>query len=145
MKKIIMLLMLLFLTTSTVFGQTSRDQQLCKKWIIDKEAMKPVIIELLMASPQMAEFDKEMKKITIDNAVNTLARLKMHIQPNGKMLVQNDAGKDMGIWRFNADKTELYTQSSDGKTKENFLVETLTTDRLVLVGKKNVKLIFRRL
>lgn len=145
MKKTIMLLMLVFLTTGAVFAQSSKTKQISKKWVINKEAMRPIITKLLMTSPKMGEFNKEMREITIENAVSMISRLKMDIRTTGAIVVQNDVGKDMGTWKFSSDETKMYTQSSDGKTKEQFLVETLTNSKLVLVGPKDVKLIFRRL
>lgn len=145
MKKTITLFIMVLLTTGAVFAQSGKTQMLSKKWVINKQAMKPIITKLLLASPQMADFTKEMQEITIKNAVDKIGNLKMDIRPTGSIMVQNDTGKDLGTWKFNSDQTKLYTSSSDGKTNEQFIIETLSTEKLILVGDGNVKLIFRRL
>ncbi len=136
--------MLVFLTSGALFAQSNKTKLISKKWIVNKEAMRPVITKMILDDPTVAELDNDMKLQTVKNAIHIISKLRIELSTQGTIITRSTKGVDTGTWKFSRDETKLYTQSSDGKIKEQFIVQTLNNSKLVLATPNNVQLIFRR-
>lgn len=142
MKNIMTICIALFICAGSLYAQSSKTELISKKWVINQEAMRPVIAEILKLDPETASLTGEARESAISEGVKRLAKMRIEMNTDGSAIMASSKGEDKGTWRFNKKETELYTKRKGSKERK-FTIKSLSEDQLVIVSSNNIKLILK--
>ena len=141
-KNLATLLLVVFTITSS-FAQTNDSKKaIVNKWVIDKEAMKPIISIMLATNPQFAALDEASKASTLNMVMEQVSALKVEYKADGVMLRTDPTGDVAGTWSLSDDGKELTTKS-EGKPDKKYSVLALTTTKLSLMSPDGKNIILK--
>ena len=127
--------LLLVVFSITVASAQSNDAKklIVNKWVIDQEAMKPVIMTMLATNPQFAGLDEASKASTLAMVMGQVSSVKIEYKADGTMLRTDSSGDGAGTWTLSADGKELTTKS-EGKPEKKFTILELAKTKLSIVA-----------
>lgn len=100
------------------------------KWVIDQEAMKPLIMTMLATNPQFASMDDATKTSTMGMVMQQISSMKVEYKADGAMLRTDPSGGNVaGTWALSADGKELTTKA-EGKPDSKYKILELTKTKL---------------
>ncbi|XLS29314.1 hypothetical protein ACJD0Z_00500 [Flavobacteriaceae bacterium M23B6Z8] len=143
MKNMMNICIVLLLFTGSLFAQTDNTALISKKWVINKEAMRPVIADLLSTDPETAGLKGAAKESAISEGLERISKMRIEMQADGSAVMASARGEDKGTWRFANNETVLYTKRDGGK-ENKFTIKSLTENELVIVSVNKVKLILKK-
>ena len=131
MKKIMMLLAF-GLTFSTSFAQNVATKELlCKKWIVDDESMKPVVLKMIKENPMAASASEADLQMGLNMAMEQISGTKIEFKLDGTTSKLNKNVPSTGKWTLSADGKEL-TSITEGKPDRVFSFVEISKTKLSL-------------
>lgn len=97
------------------------------KWVVDVEAMKPVIMTMMATNPQFAGLDEATKASTLTMVLQQISSMKVEYKTDGVMQRTDPSGNINGTWALSADGKELVTKAEGTPDKKYTLVEVTKT------------------
>ena len=136
--KNVIVLALFTLTLTGAFAQSGETKNLLiNKWVIDKEAMKPIITIMLASSPQAAALDAAGKEANINAILDQISGVKLEYRKDGTFTGSNpDGSNTTGNWALSANEKELTTKAGD-KPEKKYTIGAVSKTILHLVGEGN--------
>jgi hypothetical protein len=132
-KNLATLLLVVFSISMSTAQSTDSNKLIVNKWVIDKEAMKPIIAMMLATNPQFAGLDEATKSSTLDMALEQASSLKVEYKADGTMLRTDPTGETAGTWSLSADSKELTTKA-EGKPDKKYTVLVLSKTSLSMMS-----------
>lgn len=131
------------LTISTSFAQSENTKDLiANKWIIDQEAMKPVLQKMLEENPQTSALDELNKQVALSTALNQISTIKIEYKKDGSLASVNPNGNSVGVWSLSSDGRELTTKT-EGKPEKKFTIIEISKLKLQLLTADKKSLFFK--
>ncbi len=131
------------LTISTSFAQNVATKELlCKKWIVDDESMKPVLLKMMKENPMAANASDADLQIGLNMAMEQISGSKMEYKMDGSTAKVAKSGNSVGTWFLSPDGKELTTKS-DGKPDRVFSFAEITKTKLSLLSTDGKNIIFK--
>lgn len=136
-------LLLVVFTMTASFAQTSESKKLIvNKWVIDKEAMKPVLMVMLGGNPQFAALDEASKASTLNMVLEQVASVKVEYKADGSMERTDSTGTGTGTWTLSADGKEL-TSKSEGKPDKKYTLLEISKTKLNMMSSDGKNIILK--
>lgn len=130
-------------TITTSFAQLGESKKLIvNKWVIDKEAMKPIVMTMLATNPQFTSLDEAGKLSNLNMILEQLSSLKVEYKADGIMLRNDPTGSVSGTWALSDDGKELITKA-EGKPDKKYSLLELTKTKLNLMSSDGRNLILK--
>lgn len=138
-KNVATLLLVVFSISVASAQSTEAKKLIVNKWVIDKEAMKPIITAMLATNPQFMGLDEASRASTLDMVLGQVSNVKIEYKADGTMLRTDSTGDGTGTWTLSADGKELTTKS-EGKPEKKFTLLEVTKTKLNMMSSdgKNV-------
>ena len=128
---------------ATATAQTGESKKLIvNKWLIDKEAMKPVIKTMLATNPQFMGLDEATKESTLGMVLEQISGLRVEYKSDGSMLRNDVNGEVAGTWALSADGKELTTKS-EGKPDKKYTLLEISKTKLNLMSSDGKNIILK--
>jgi hypothetical protein len=125
-KKTLMLLALI-LTFSTSFAQSVASKELlCKKWIVDDESMKPILMKMIKENPMAEQISGTKIEYKMDGTTAKVAK----------------SGNSNGSWSLSTDGKELTTKN-EGKPDRVFSFAEISKTKLILLSADGKNIVFK--
>jgi hypothetical protein len=137
--KNVIVLAILTLTLTGAFAQSGETKNLLiNKWIIDKEAMKPIIGIMLATNPQFSTLDAAGKEGFLNTIVDQqLSGIKLEYRKDGTFTGSNpDGSNTTGNWTLSTNEKELTTKAGD-KPEKKYNIVAVSKTKLHLMGEGN--------
>ena len=142
-KKLIMFLVLLLFTFSATFAQNVATKELlCKKWIIDDESMKPIIIKMMKANPMVAGASEADLQMQIGMAMVQISGTKIEYKTDGSIAKFSKSGNTVGIWTLSTDGKTLKTKTN-GKPERIFSFIEISNIKLNIIDAEGKNMILK--
>lgn len=131
-KKIILIVTLLFVASTSIFAQSENANQfIVNKWKIDLKEMKNIVIAKLKTEEQYQGLVGEQFDIAVETALEKVSNLKMEFNSDGSYSRTNSKGTAKGKWELSQDLKTLTTQTVS-EPKKTFQVKEINKSKLVL-------------
>jgi|GEM_PF-7117455 len=145
--KNVMVLLVFIFTLTGIYGQSGETKDLLiNKWVIDKDAMKPVIEKVLAKNPQYLMQDEVSKKQSVNTVIDQqLSGIKIEYKKD-RTYTKSDPNDSntTGNWTLDTNGRELTTKSGDKPEKKYTIVNISKTKlHLNLIGKENSDLFLK--
>lgn len=138
-KNLATVLLVVFSITASSAQSGEAKKLIVNKWVIDKEAMKPIISIMLATNPQFAGLDEASKASTLNMVLEQVAALKVEYKADGSMQRTDPTGDVTGSWSLSDDGKELTTKATGKPDKKYTLLEiTKTKLNLMSLDGKNI-------
>ena len=130
-------------TFATASAQTAESKKLIvNKWVMDLEAMKPVVMTLLATNPQFLALDEATKATATEQTMAQLATLKVEYKADGVMLRNDPTGAVTGTWSVSEDGKELTTKT-EGKPDKKYKIQEISKTKLNMMSADGRNLILK--
>jgi hypothetical protein len=136
-----LLLVAFAITTSSAQSNDSK-KLIVNKWVIDKEAMKPIIMTMLSTNPQFAGMDEATRASTLTMALEQISSLKVEYKADGTMLRNDPTGSVAGNWSLSEDGKELTTKA-EGKPDKKYTLLEISKTKLNLMSAEGRNIILK--
>jgi hypothetical protein len=141
--KKLMMILALVLTFSSSFAQNVATKELlCKKWIVDDESMKPILLKMIKENPMAASASEADLQMGLNMAMEQISGSKMEYKMDGTTAKIAKSGNSTGTWTLSADGKEL-TNKSDGKPDRVFSFAEISKTKLSLLSADGKNIIFK--
>jgi hypothetical protein len=141
--KKIMMLLALVLTFSTSFAQNVASKELlCKKWIIDDESMKPIIMKMMKENPMSAGASEADLQMGLNMAMEQISGTKVEFKLDGTTSKLNKNIPSTGKWTLSTDGKELIS-ISEGKPDRIFSFIEISKTKLSLATTDGKNFIYK--
>ncbi len=141
--KNLIMLIALTITFSTSFAQNVASKELiCKKWIVDDESMKPVLLKMMKENPMAAGASDADLQMGLNMAMEQISGSKMEYKLDGTTAKVAKSGNSNGTWSLSADGKELTTKS-DGKPDRIFSFVEISKTKLSIMSSDGKNIIFK--
>jgi len=136
--KNVIALVLFTMTLTGAFAQSGETKKLLiNKWVIDKEAMKPIAEVMLATNPQYATQDAAGKEATINMALDQLSGVKREYLNDGTYKGTNPGGSNIiGKWALSPDEKELIIKA-ENKPEQKVKVAAISKTKFHLIAEGN--------
>lgn len=136
-------LFLVAFTFATASAQNADSKKLIvNKWVIDQEAMKPVLKAMLATNPQFLALDEATKESTMTMAMQQLATMKVEYKADGTLQRKDPNGEATGNWILSDDGKE-FTNKVEGKADKKYTILELTKTKLSILSSDGRNLILK--
>lgn len=132
-KSIATLLLVVFSISMSTAQSNESKKLIVNKWVIDKEAMKPIITMAMATNPQFASLDEAAKLNVFNMTFEQISKLKVEYKADGVMLRTDPTGDISGTWSLSDDGKELTTKA-EGKPDKKYSVVELSKTRLSMMS-----------
>lgn len=112
------------------------------KWVVDVEAMKPVIMTMLGTNPQFSGMDEATKTSTLAMVLQQISSLKVEYKPDGAMHRTDPSGSVTGTWSLSADGKELVTKA-EGTPDKKYTVMEISKTKLSMLSSDGRNIILK--
>jgi hypothetical protein len=141
-KKTLMLLALI-LTFSTSFAQSVASKELlCKKWIVDDESMKPILMKMIKENPMAASASEADLQMGLNMAMEQISGTKIEYKMDGTTAKVAKSGNSNGSWSLSTDGKELTTKN-EGKPDRVFSFAEISKTKLILLSADGKNIVFK--
>lgn len=128
-KNLATLLLVVFSISTASAQSTDAKKLIVNKWVIDKEAMKPIIMAMMATNPQFMGMDEAGRASTIEMVMEQASKLKVEYKADGTLSRTDSTGDGVGTWTLSADGKELTTKS-EGKPEKKFTILEISKTKL---------------
>lgn len=111
------------------------------KWVIDVEAMEPVIEARLNSNPSFGNLSESEKKIAIQTTLNQIAKSNVEYKADGTYLSETSSKKKTGKWRLDKETNTLYVNVEEKEMI--YKIVSISKNELKLENNDGVKLYFK--
>lgn len=125
----------------SIYAHSQTENLICKKWIIDVAAMKPVIEARINSDPNFSNLSDSEKQIAIQTALNQIAKSNVEYKADGSYYSETSGKKKSGKWRWDKESNKLYV-SVEGK-ELIYNIISVNHNELKLENNEGVKLYFK--
>ncbi len=141
-KKTLMLLALVLTFSSSFAQNVATKELLCKKWIVDDESMKPILMKMIKENPMAASASEADLQMGLNMAMEQLSGTKMEYKMDGTTAKIAKSGNSTGTWTLSADGKELTTKS-EGKPDRVFSFAEISKTKLSLLSADGKNIVFK--
>jgi len=135
--------LLLTFSFSTISAQNADSKALIvNKWVIDKEAMKPVVLAAYALNPQFMAMDEAGKAAAISMTMDQLDKLKVEYKIDGVMLRNDPTGFVTGKWSLSEDGKVLTTKA-EGKPDKVYNILEISKNKIDMMSTEGRNIILK--